>query len=377
MIKILQMGDTHLGYQYGSDLRRQDYKDAFEESIEIAIDRNVDAIVHTGDFFDSPNPGIEVFNDGLDVLSMLDEEEIKFYGIVGNHERKMEKQWLDIYEKFDMAERLSKMPKTISKENTSVSLYGIDAIRGPWWDSKDLELDKAESDYNILAMHELLNPPVPEHIADYDIQEVLNRVGIDINLLMLGDYHEEKRTTVQNTRIAYSGSTEKTGLDESEQHQVLLHEISSEGIKIKRRALERTREFVEMPIHLSENDGFHKVKMEIENVNIETSNSKDPVLVIRLKGENSNVTPREIKEKYEKDFAIVRVIDNRSQIGNTIQEEDIEGENVIHQIDNKIKQKDFSNEILKIKDIAEDKDIAKTNVRDEVKSILKGDKNED
>ena len=88
-IRLLHISDTHLGNrQYGSDIRREDFADAFRQAIEIAIDEEVDAVIHTGDLFDTRDPRLPDLNQCIDILQQLQSTDVPFYGIVGNHERK-------------------------------------------------------------------------------------------------------------------------------------------------------------------------------------------------------------------------------------------------------------------------------------------------
>jgi hypothetical protein len=44
--RLLHVSDTHLGNrQYGSDIRRDDFADAFERAIQIAIDRAIYSMI--------------------------------------------------------------------------------------------------------------------------------------------------------------------------------------------------------------------------------------------------------------------------------------------------------------------------------------------
>ena len=97
-IRILHTADTHLGYsQYYSEVRRKDFFKAFEIVINDAIDMQVDAVVHAGDLFDSRNPTLEDLLETINILIKLKAVGIPFFGIVGNHESKQNKQWLDLF----------------------------------------------------------------------------------------------------------------------------------------------------------------------------------------------------------------------------------------------------------------------------------------
>jgi DNA repair exonuclease SbcCD nuclease subunit len=131
MTKILHLSDTHLGNrQYGSDTRRDDFTRAFDAAIDRALDENVDAVIHTGDLFHRRTPSLPIVTDYIEILRKLADEDIPFYGIVGNHDRKMDQQWLDLIRETGTAKRLDQTPTMV---NDDVALYGIDAVTKPAW----------------------------------------------------------------------------------------------------------------------------------------------------------------------------------------------------------------------------------------------------
>ncbi|KPN31961.1 DNA double-strand break repair protein Mre11 [Halolamina pelagica] len=134
MTKILHVSDTHFGLrQYRNKVRRFDFADAFDAAVDIAIDEEVEAVVHTGDLFDDPSPNIPTVNRCLDAVSRLDSEDIPFLAIVGNHERKRDEQWMDIVKRFGNTERLSPSPTRVSEAEgkNPVNVFGFDAVRNP------------------------------------------------------------------------------------------------------------------------------------------------------------------------------------------------------------------------------------------------------
>ena len=150
--RLLHISDTHLGNrQYGSDTRRDDFANAFEQAIAVAVNRDVDAVVHTGDLFDDPVPSLETIVRTADALGPLEDHEIPFYGIVGNHERKNDEQWLDLLRRTSAASRLTKQPTLVG----NVALYGIDAVRPSIWDSVEFTLEDPpkEASWTLLCMH--------------------------------------------------------------------------------------------------------------------------------------------------------------------------------------------------------------------------------
>jgi len=84
---ILHVGKTTLGRRnMGREARKSDYLDAFSQAIGIAIDRGVDAVVHTGRLFQRGSPDRETVSDLQTELARLRDEAIPFYLVCGPKE---------------------------------------------------------------------------------------------------------------------------------------------------------------------------------------------------------------------------------------------------------------------------------------------------
>lgn len=373
-LTVAHVSDTHLGKrQYKSELRRKDFTKAFREVVEKIIERedDIDVLIHSGDLFDSPNPSVEAISDCIEIFSMLEDTDIDVLGIVGNHERKRGQQWMDIVNKFENVERLGKEPV----EYDGVNIYGIDAIRKHSWDSTDISLEGDDDKFNIVCMHELVSPPVPGHMADYELENVLDRLGIDVDILALGDYHEDETETVSGTKAIYPGSTEKTKRSESENHSFNLYRIKNGKHKLEKITLDEPRKFLNLEREVRGN--VSDFKKWIDSYDEQMKNN--PVVVIQLKGEENGMNQSEIEDYVKKMGAsIVKVIDERgiSEIdGEDV--EDIDNTMIEEEMDSFISEMEISTETKEIENIIRDEEIPNNRIRDEVRETIKGDKNED
>jgi DNA repair exonuclease SbcCD nuclease subunit len=306
--RILHISDTHLGKrQYGSDIRREDFADAFERAVDIAIDREVDAVIHTGDLFDDPVPSLPTVMRAADILEPLEKRGIPFYGIVGNHERKNDDQWLDLLRRTNAVTRLDKTPTLVN----DVALYGIDAVRPSVWESTEFELETppTEATCAILCMHELLSPLAPDVGRVYPVQDVLNRVGIDLDGLALGDLHEPQSETVDGTDVWYASATERGAKDQEDTGLVQLLEI--EDGTLRRRQIElKNRSFSVFSITFGDEDGAAHVRDALEQRDLDGAVAK-----IELVGERGAVTANEvIQMARDAGAAVVSVDDNRGRV---------------------------------------------------------------
>jgi len=306
--RLLHVSDTHLGKrQYGSDIRREDFAKAFERAIDVAVERDVDAVIHTGDLFDDPVPSLQTVMRAADALEPLEERDIPFYGIVGNHERKNDEQWLDLLRRTSAATRLDKQPRLVG----DVALYGIDAVRPSVWDSVDFELEEPPEDaaWTILCMHELLTPLAHGTMRVYPVEEVLDRVGIELDGLALGDLHQPESAMVDGTEVWYASATERGGVDQTETGVVQLVDVVNSGIQRRQIELD-TRQFSVLNIEFGEDDGAGHVRDTLAQFDLD-----DAVAKIELTGERGAVTANEVTQfAREAGATVVSVDDNRGRV---------------------------------------------------------------
>lgn len=383
---LLHIGDTHLGKrQYRSDLRYEDFFDTFKEVVEYAKTENVDAVIQTGDLFDSPDPSLKTIHRCISVLSEL--EEIPFYAIVGNHERKREGQWLDILNKLDNATRLSSDPTVLQTTEESVALYGIDAVRKPQWESTDLSLTKPnqEVDHSIVCMHELVSPPIQvdesssQSLDTYDTTSILERFGMPIDVLALGDYHHPIESTVNGTHAYYAGATERTKRNQAQTVAAELY-ITADTITKETVQIQQSRPFVEHKLELSSGMTYEDVKSKVSTTDFSQVGRKPSVAIIELSGEEIGVTIQDIEEIVtDLGAAVVKVVDNRStsdlelaNMGELEQTESYED-----QIDTAIAEESFSQETITVEELVRDPDTPDSNVREEVNKIITAEDTED
>lgn len=386
-MKILHIGDVHLGNrQYRSDIRYEDFFDTFEEAIDYAIHSDVDAVIQTGDLFDSSNPSIETISRTLDILSKLSRNKIDFYAIVGNHERKREDQWLDVINRVGNASRLNKNPTIVTSNNQSVALYGIDAVRKPQWNSTDFTLTPPSQnvDISIVCMHELVSPPITGDattgMSTYNSERILERFDLSVDVLALGDFHVPIEGNIGSTYLYYGGATERTNKN---QGKTVISELQIQDGEVNREVinLTRSRPFVETELRFKTGDGINFVEENLSKFDFSPNGKKDSVGVVELYGEDTGVTVTDIESILKREGArVTHVIDKRESIVdaavNNVTEDpsdSIEGE-----IDEKIAEHDFSDVTREIEEVIRDEDTPKHTIEDTVKNILKeGDNNED
>jgi DNA repair exonuclease SbcCD nuclease subunit len=301
MTRVIHTGDTHLGYaQYHSQTRRADFRDAFEQVIDDAVDADVDAVIHAGDLFHDRRPELRDILATIRLLRRLQEVEIPFLAVVGNHESTRSGQWLDLFEDLGLAERLGAEPRTVG----TTAFYGLDHV--PKSRRADLDYDFAPHDADAAALvaHGLFTPFAH---ADWETETVLGESTVDFDAVLLGDNHEPGTETVDGTWVTYCGSTERASTAEETPRGYNLVTFD-DGVDIRRRTLD-TRPFVFVSVSLSAGEGAERVHEQLRQHDV-----TDAVAVVEITGEGESVAPAAIEESLtERGALVARVTDRRDR----------------------------------------------------------------
>ena len=301
MTRVIHTGDTHLGYaQYHSQTRRADFRDAFEQVIDDAVDADVDAVIHAGDLFHDRRPELPEILGTIRLLRRLRTAGIPFLAVVGNHESTRSGQWLDLFENLDLAERLGSTPRTVG----DAAFYGLDHV--PKSRRADLDYDFAphDADHAVLVAHGLFTPFAH---ADWETETVLSESPVAFDAVLLGDNHEPGTETVDDAWVTYCGSTERASAAEETPRGYNLVALDGE-VDVRRRTLD-TRPFVFVSVSLSAGEGAERVREQLRQHDV-----TDAVAIVEITGEGEPVAPAAIEESLTDRGALVaRVTDRRDR----------------------------------------------------------------
>lgn len=366
MTKLLHVSDTHLGYrQYQSEERRSDFSDSFRKVVDIAIDEEVDAVIHTGDLFHSKRPNLQTQIEVARSLTWLDSEDIPFVAVVGNHERKRGSQFVDFFG--ISIDNLVSLEKRSPMTFGDVSLHGWDHIPSNRWDSEDLTLSDTETKWDIVAMHQLVHPPVPELFDPKDLDEIFDRFGRPPDMLLIGDYHERETITHQGVQVHYPGSTEMVASDEQQTKYVTILEFGEE-MEVRRQEITGTRKFETVHVEFAPNeDAAAKVSRRLDEVDVE-----DAVVEVVLRGADLPIAPSRVHSIIKDNGAIVsRVSDERSVLSDNSGAVDYDQSDIEETIDNKILDRGVSDIGMEVDAIVRDvEEVKKSHVREEAREKM-------
>lgn len=381
--KLLHISDTHLGKnQYSSNVRKNDFSRSFDVTIDIALEEQVDAVIHTGDLFDDRTPNTEEVSSAFSSIKRLDDNDICFLGIVGNHERKWENQWLDIFETLDNVHRLGRNPFVVNEE---VSIYGFDSIRDSEWEDENFQLESPYEDTVVcVCMHELFVELISPTKADRSVEHVIEKMNIEPDIMPLGDYHASVDEKVLDVPVFYSGATERTSVTQRSPTIRTIRINDKDVESYKWRKIEGIRENVPRPffsvnVDLDESSTGRKIRRRIQE-DVPKSKIQDAVVVVTLEGNsNSPATSSDayailenlsVKVPYVRDKRRPEVLDFDSEDATDPTSIDI-NDMINEELDDDISEKVVDVEEQIVRDLT----ISKSNIRDIVKSkFRKGDK---
>ncbi|MFC6836200.1 DNA double-strand break repair protein Mre11 [Halomarina ordinaria] len=301
MTRVIHTGDTHIGYQqYHRPERRADFLAAFERVVDDAVADGVDAVVHAGDLFHDRRPDLTDLLGTLSALRRLDDADVPFLAVVGNHEGKRDAQWLDLFASLGLATRLDRRPRVVGR----TAFYGLDFVPRSQRDALDYEFADHDADHAVLVSHGLFTP---FDFGEWDSAELLAASTVDFDALLLGDNHAAERAQVEGAWVTYCGSTERASAAERDDRGYNIVEFDDAGLSITRRGLD-TREFVFVDVDLAPGEGVERVRERVSQHDVE-----DAVVIVTIEGDGERVTPAEVEAHIDERGALVARVNDRRE----------------------------------------------------------------
>lgn len=364
MTRVIHTGDTHIGYQqYHSPERRADFLAAFEQVIDDAIEMDVDAVVHAGDLFHDRRPELPDLLGTLTTLRRLAAADIPFLAVVGNHESTRGGQWLDLFERLDLATRLGSKPVALG----SVAFYGLDHVPVSRRNSLDYnyETPDAETSHAVLVSHGLFTPFAH---ANWETETVLAESTVDFSAVLLGDNHVPGVEQVDDAWVTYCGSTERASASEREARGYNVVQFDSDtagmdGVDIRQRAVS-TRPFVFVSVDLAVGEGSDRVREQVRQHDLD-----DAVCIIEILGEGEPVAPAGIEEFATERGALIARVTDRREI-ETETELSVSFADPDAAVSEKIEELGLSAAALDIDDAVRSADLADSNLRETITQRL-------
>jgi len=213
MVKIGVFSDTHVGNSTPSnigDLRRQAYRHAFTEAINIFIQEGVDCIIHAGDLFEkksmTPDDTVFVKNELQRLVDSIRDKSGSgptIFILRGNHDGTAEQNTLG-YVEHPLAQYLKTFGDKILRGETEAHDVGNTRIVGISYHTyietkfKEIKPTVAQSFANhnapnILVVHNFIKGyhNIPPGIPDYNTYTLDDFAELPVQLVIAGHYHSK------------------------------------------------------------------------------------------------------------------------------------------------------------------------------------------
>lgn len=360
MVRLIHTADLHLDSAFSSrfskeeaEERRRNLLIAWNKLLQYGIERKVQAILISGDLFDSPvvsRSTMEIF-----LSSIRKNPEISFFYLRGNHDTKNTFRFRDdlpknlflfskegkkyrlkeklvlLGQEFYGTERRNEFPEepygTERRSEFPEESYGTESLLELQEEPEELVEEELlspssakdavqsiwnlkEEDCNILMLHGALREGGPEVQNEQGISlKQLSRYPI--HYLALGHIHKREEGKCGSLYYIYPGCLQGRGFDEEGEKGFYYLEIEEETKEIKAEFVPlKEGEFRIIPLFLSEEDGTLDAEEKIrESLKKEGAEAKDSVRII-LKGEKRAEEERNLRyleKQLEEEYAYIEI----------------------------------------------------------------------
>jgi hypothetical protein len=243
---VLFVSDTHLGYENRAEtgsgktvswIDEVDSRDTIRRIRTIAMERDVDAVIHTGDVLDHEVDAVtlDAAESSLRDLALSD---IPVYCILGTHDHNAAIPyysnyvdgiaWLKDQVRNEYLIELSASPTSVaggpldaygvSAEN--VGLDDVGKYESLGWRPSEIAFGTASPGPNVLCLHDGVTPYRNRSTADVDLDELLAQSRVSFDCVLVGDEHRPKYDDFENgysfetengTPVLYTGPAARVG----------------------------------------------------------------------------------------------------------------------------------------------------------------------
>lgn len=318
-MKIIHCADIHLDSRMTANLdnvkakeRKSEILDTFLRMIDYAGNNDVNAIIISGDLFDTKSFSVGTRNSIVDAIE--NHPEIGFYYIKGNHGGG--DRFIELINEFPANLHLFgeswKKYKLFEQDGSSITLSGVElSLNNVSTVYSSLLLDPR--DFNIVTMHGQISTYQDKNSSDIiSLSDLRNK---NIDYLALGHVHEYKEGNVPpRGKYCYCGCLEGRGFDECGKHGFVLLDINEDDFSYTTEFIDfAKRHLYEISVDISgcitNTDIKKKIDEAIDAHNLE---SKDLIKIV-LVGDIEVDCEKNIEylaKQYADDFYFVKVKDD-------------------------------------------------------------------
>lgn len=311
-IEFVHLADTHLGYrQYGLDERFKDWGRATKQIIDYAVEKDVDAVVHAGDLFNSNKADQDALLQAIQILAPLKENDIPLLVIEGNHDRKRGRQKnapMDVLDNLGYCVFLDPDGRDISNSTFNLDGYNFVGLGYPgmylkkWIENFVGKLPEDEK--NIPILHAGIEGYIG-NFASHITPEKLKALKQKSVYLALGHYHDFFEI---DNWIYNPGSVERERFDRRQRPKLFYHvDIDGQTVESERIEID-TRKMYQFDIDAE--DHWNHVVEEVKNLT-EENEIEDSLVRFRIHGKLESEFKRwELEEIVGEGPLVLKIFDD-------------------------------------------------------------------
>lgn len=279
-IKFTHIGDVHLEKKlYNLPCLREDQKHYFQESVDIAIEKEVDYFIISGDLYDNNEPLPETVKFVNEEVERLKEADIRVLGQEGDHDKSINNHaWITV------------------NNILPISVPGLfEGIRYSDYGYPDVIKNKDAQWLFIHGMVEMLWP-FPEEKKHIPLESYLEQMP-NLKGVLLSDIHKPLETTYKDIYIGYVGALGFTRLEDIP-HRKGFHYFDGSNL---------TR--IEIPLR---RDIIHVNLNEIDDLSYDLVNVERPIFVVSYNAESKPHLSK-INALYKEGFIITNYVSEKKK----------------------------------------------------------------
>ena len=252
---FVHAADLHLGYaQYGLEVRRQDFDDAFNELVDKTIELKPDFMIIAGDLFHQPRPSNVTLENAIRSFKRLRDAGIPVLTVDGSHDSAPNSITSTILYPLDSSGLIHHLPRhegACWRKSGVCYVYGIPNFRSRHKTEEALpaflQLNPPAPDPalgSVFVMHGAVDLPNVNSPFEAELSPQLIPDGFDY--YAAGHVHQRYLGKFKTGLLAYSGCTETVSYDETQCNKSFYHVHVNEKGEFQPEIVELTspRKFV-------------------------------------------------------------------------------------------------------------------------------------
>jgi len=229
-MKIVHISDTHLGYsayskvdeESGLNQREMDFYQAFGRFVDKCLELRPDAVLHSGDLFDTVRPSNRAISFALEQFLRLNEARIPVVVIAGNHSTPRLRETGSVFKIF---EHLEFVHPVFREEYEKVELgdlivHALPHCEGERLASEAGRMSAVKGKRNVAMMHVGISSLQVFRMGEFNEQVLpASYLKPEFDYIALGHFHNHSEVT---RNAWYSGSSERLSFSEADEPKGLV-----------------------------------------------------------------------------------------------------------------------------------------------------------